>query len=211
MIALTIGKLLLKSSFQDHALSIFLECALSNKPLNLYKLNDYMIHMWNTLLRKFEKYPAQQKVLKVIFERGFQVNDEGKVSSGSIEIAHTQLAREAGVDRRVVDSTTEVILSDDQLKKVFQNIKSIPFLRDVAPLMGQGVVIITPDDASHKGIISDVSTVIAKHDVSIRQAVSDDPFFVNEPRLTIITDTKVPGSIVEDLLKLESVKGVSIS
>jgi CMP-2-keto-3-deoxyoctulosonic acid synthetase len=90
-----------------------------------------MIDMWSALLRKFEKYPAQQKVLKVIFERGFQVNDDGKVTSGSIEIAHTQLAREAGVDRRVVDSTTEVILSDEQLKKVFQNIKSIPFLRDV--------------------------------------------------------------------------------
>ncbi|MEZ5335362.1 MAG: ACT domain-containing protein [Methanolobus sp.] len=76
--------------------------------------------------------------------------------------------------------------------------------------MGQGVIIITPDDASHKGIISDVSTVIASHNISIRQAVSTIRFFVNEPKLTIITDTKVPGSIVEDLLKLDSVKGVSI-
>jgi Predicted regulator of amino acid metabolism, contains ACT domain len=169
-----------------------------------------MVNMWSTLLSKFEKYPAQQKVLKLIFERGFQVNDEGKVTSGAIEIAHTQLAREAGVDRRVVDSTTEVILSDELLRKVFQNVRSIPFLRDVAPLMGQGVVVITPDDASHKGIISEVSTVIAQHNISIRQAVSDDPFFVTEAKLTIITDTKVPGSIVEELLKLDSVKGVSI-
>lgn len=167
--------------------------------------------MWSTLIRKFEKYPAQQKVLKILFERGFQVNNEGKVTSGSIEIPHTQLARKAGVDRRVVDSTTEVILSDDQLRKIFQNVHSIPFLRDVAPLLGQGVIIITPDDASHKGIISDVSTVIAKHNISIRQAVSDDPFFVNEPKLTIITDTKVPGSIVEELLRLESVKSVNIA
>ncbi|MDY0386639.1 MAG: amino acid-binding protein [Methanolobus sp.] len=166
--------------------------------------------MWSTLLSKFEKYPAQQKVLKVLFERGFQVSDGGKVTSGTIEIAHTQLAREAGVDRRVVDSTTEVILSDELLKKIFQNVRSIPFLRDVAPLMGQGVVIISPDDAFHKGIISEVSTVIAQHNISIRQAVSDDPFFVTEPKLTIITDTKVPGSIVEELLKLDSVKGVSI-
>lgn len=170
-----------------------------------------MIHMWSILLRKFEKYPAQQKVLKLIFERGFQVNDEGKVTSGAIEIAHTQLAREAGVDRRVVDSTTEVILSDEQLSKIFHNVKSIPFLRDVAPLLGQGVIIITPDDASSKGIISEVSTVIAKHNISIRQAVSDDPAFTDEPKLTIITDTKVPGSIIEELLKLDSVKGVSIS
>ncbi len=166
--------------------------------------------MWSILLRKFEKYPAQQKVVKILFERGFQVNDEGKVTSGSIEIAHTQLAREAGVDRRVVDSTTEVILSDETLRKIFKNIRSIPFLRDVAPLMGQGVIIITPEDASHKGIISQVSTVIAGHGVSIRQAVSDDPVFLDAPKLTIITDSKVPGSIIEELMELKSVKGVSI-
>ncbi|KXS43474.1 amino acid-binding protein [Methanolobus zinderi] len=166
--------------------------------------------MWSILLNKFEKHPAQQKVLRLLFERGFQVNDEGKVISGAIEIAHTQLAREAGVDRRVVDSTTETILSDELLRKIFQNVRSIPFLRDVAPLLGLGVIIITPDDAVNKGIIAEVSTVIAHHDISIRQAVSDDPFFTTEPKLTIITDTKVPGSIVEELLALRTVRGVSI-
>jgi predicted regulator of amino acid metabolism with ACT domain len=166
--------------------------------------------MWSLLLKKFEKHPAQQKVLRLMFERGFQVNNEGKVTSGKIEIAHTQLAKEAGVDRRVVDSTTEVILSDDLLRDIFQNVKSIPLLREVAPLLGLGVIIITPDDAAHTGIISDVSAVIARHKISIRQAVSDDPFFTAEPRLTIITDAKVPGSIVEELLALDSVKGVSI-
>ncbi|MCQ6962105.1 amino acid-binding protein [Methanolobus chelungpuianus] len=167
--------------------------------------------MWSLLLKKFEKHPAQQKVLRLMFERGFQVNDEGKVTSGNIEIAHTQLAKEAGVDRRVVDSTTEVILADDLLRNIFQNVKSIPLLREVAPFLGLGVIIIIPDDAAHAGIISDVSTVIARHNISIRQAVSDDPFFTTEPRLTIITDSKVPGSIVEELLALSSVKGVSIS
>ncbi|MDQ1274641.1 MAG: uncharacterized protein QG610_213, partial [Euryarchaeota archaeon] len=69
--------------------------------------------MWQTLLNKFEKYPAQAKVLKLLFERGFQVNEEGKVTSGCIEIAHTQLAKEVGVDRRVVDATTKTIISDE--------------------------------------------------------------------------------------------------
>jgi hypothetical protein len=67
----------------------------------------YNLYVADTLLKKFEKYPAQAKVLKLLFERGFQVNEEGKVSSGSIEIVHTQLAKEAGVDRRVVDATTK--------------------------------------------------------------------------------------------------------
>ncbi|SES68224.1 hypothetical protein SAMN04488587_0555 [Methanococcoides vulcani] len=169
-----------------------------------------MVNMWSTVLKKFEKHPAQQKVIKILFERGFQVNDEGKVTSGSIEIPHTQLAKEAGVDRRVVDATTDTILTDELLTNIFQNVKSIPFLRDVAPSLGLGVIIITPEDAANIGILSNVSKVISDHGLSIRQAVSDDPHFNNEAKLTIITDSKIPGELVSDILNLQGVKGVSI-
>ena len=166
--------------------------------------------MWKTLLKKFEKYPAQIKVLKLLFERGFQVNEEGKVTSGSIEIAHTQLAKEVGVDRRVVDATTKTIISDEFLSTIFKNVHSIPFLRDVAPSLGLGVIIIIPEDASHVGILAEVAGLISKHNVSIRQAVSDDPYLTDNPRLTIITYRKVPGDLVDKILSLPSVKGVSI-
>jgi uncharacterized protein len=166
--------------------------------------------MWQTLLKKFEKYPAQIKVLKLLFERGFQVNEEGKVTSGSIEIAHTQLAKEAGVDRRVVDATTKTIISDEFLSTIFKNVHSIPFLKDVAPSLGLGVIIIIPEDAAHVGILAEVAGLISKNNVSIRQAVSDDPYLTDNPRLTIITDRKVPGDLVNKILSLPSVKGVSI-
>jgi uncharacterized protein len=166
--------------------------------------------MWQRLLQKFEKYPAQAKVLKLIFERGFQVNEEGKVTSGSIEIAHTQLAKEAGVDRRVVDATTKTIISDELLSTIFKNVHSIPFLRDVAPSLGLGVIIIIPEDAAHVGILAEVAGLISRNNVSIRQAVSDDPYLTDNPLLTIITDRKVPGNLVDEILNLPSVKGVSI-
>ena len=166
--------------------------------------------MWQTLIKKFEKYPAQIKVLKLLFERGFQVNEEGKVTSGSIEIAHTQIAKEVGVDRRVVDATTKTIVSDELLSTIFRNVHSIPFLRDVAPSLGLGVIIIIPEDASHVGILAEVAGLISGSNVSIRQAVSDDPYLTDNPRLTIITDRKIPGDLVDKVLNLPSVKGVSI-
>jgi len=149
-------------------------------------------------------------VLKLLFERGFQVNEEGKVTSGSIEIAHTQLAKEAGVDRRVVDATTKTIISDELLSRIFRNVHSIPFLRDVAPSLGLGVIIIIPEDAADVGILAEVAGLISGSKVSIRQAVSDDPYLTDNPRLTIITDKKVPGELVDKILELPSVKGVSI-
>jgi predicted regulator of amino acid metabolism with ACT domain len=166
--------------------------------------------MWSTILKKFEKHPAQEKVIRFLLERGFQVNSQGRVVSGNIEIPHTQIAREIGVDRRVVDSTCEAILLDRTLSNIFQNVHTIPFLRDVAPSLGLGVIIITPGDASKTGILGNVATAVARQGLSIRQAVTDDPYLTEKPLLTIITNTKVPGDLIEELMKIPGVKGVAV-
>ncbi|ATZ60870.2 MAG: amino acid-binding protein [Methanosarcinales archaeon Met12] len=166
--------------------------------------------MWTKIMEKFSKFPAQEKVIRLLFGRGFQINSEGRVVSGTIEIPHTQIAKEIGVDRRAVDATVKAILGDETLKKVFQNITSIAFLEHVAPLLGLGVVIIIPKNAQKTGILGEVATTIAKHNISIRQAVTDDPYFTESPKLTIITDARVPGEVVDALMKLPSVKSVMV-
>jgi|SRR5271157_620233 len=166
--------------------------------------------MWSEIIGKFKGMPSQEKVVRLLLERGFQVDKRGHVVSGKIEIPHTQIAKEVGVDRRVVDATTEMILNDDILKRVFMNIHSIASFRDVAPLLGLGVIIIAVDNAQNVGIISDVTMVISRFNLSIRQAVTDDPFFTDEPVMTVITNDVIPGELVSELRKLNSVKSVTI-
>lgn len=168
------------------------------------------VDMWTKIMERFSHFPAQEKICQLLLRRGFQVNPEGKVVSGTIEIPHTQIAKEVGVDRRVVDATIKAILGDETLRKVFQNIRSIAFLEHVAPLLGLGVIIIIPKNAQKTGILGEVATTIAKHNISIRQAVTDDPYFTENPKLTIITDTKVPGEVVDALMRLPSVKSVTV-
>jgi predicted regulator of amino acid metabolism with ACT domain len=166
--------------------------------------------MWSELLARFSKFPAQERVVEVLLEHGFQVNGVGAVVSDSIRIPDTEIAREAKVDRRAVDETTATILSDEMLKNFFSNIKTFVFLRDVAPILGLGVIIITPRDASQIGIIEEVTQTIAEYGVSVRQAVTDDSYFIDDPKLTIICDTRIPGALIDKILGLASVKGVSI-
>ena len=92
--------------------------------------------MWSQILDKFSAYPAQEKVVRLLLKRGFQVASDGKVVSGDIGIPHTKIAKEVGVDRRVVDATTEMILGDETLRKVFRNLETIAFLRNVAIILG---------------------------------------------------------------------------
>ncbi|MDY7081864.1 MAG: amino acid-binding protein, partial [Halobacteria archaeon] len=159
---------------------------------------------------KFDDSPSQQRVIKLLLERGFSVNDEGRVVSGEIEIPNTQIAQEVGVDRRVVDSTTSAILEDDELRGIFQNISSIPSLMDVAPVLGLTVLTIEVKDAASTGILAELSRIIADHGISIRQAVSDDPYFTDEPKFTVITNSDVPGDVITEIAELGFVEEVDV-
>ncbi len=166
--------------------------------------------MWSIIQEKFKNHPAQEKVIRLLLERGFQVNEEGRVVSGSIEIPHTQIANEIAVDRRVVDSTCETIRKEKTLLQIFRNVRTMPFLREVAPLLGLGVIVIAPDNAARKGLLGAVATAVAEHGITIRQAVSDDPYLTEEPKLTIITEGKVSGELVNTLTGIKGVKSVTV-
>ena len=165
---------------------------------------------FESIMGKFEGSPSQQAVIRLLLERGFSVNDGGRVVSGGIEIPNTQIARELGIDRRVVDSTTESILEDDDLRPIFQNISSIPSLRDLAPVLDLNVVTIEVHDADEPGIVARITSMIADEGISIRQTISEDPEFTDEPRLYLVTDGPLPGDLITALMDLDFVRRVEL-
>ncbi len=167
--------------------------------------------MFDEIMGKFEGSPSQQAVIRLLLERGFSVNDEGRVVSGGIEIPDTQLAREIGVDRRVVDSTTDAILADDQLRPIFQNISQIPSLMDLAPVLDLTALTIAVTDAGREGIVATVTGLLADHGISIRQTVSEDPEFTDEPRLHIVTDEPIPGDLLNEIRDLAFVRTIELA
>jgi hypothetical protein len=166
--------------------------------------------VWNVIRDRFKKYPSQEKVVKLLLEYGFQVNERNRVCVDNIDIPHAQIGEQAGVDRRVVDAACRLIRSDEFLSKIFENLHVMAFLRDVAPFFNLGVIVIEPVDAHQKGLLGKVATKVAEHDISIRQAVSDDPYLADNPVLTIITENKVSGELVEELISIPGVKGVTV-
>ena len=166
--------------------------------------------MWQEILDKFRRYPAQEKVIRLILQRGFQINEQARVVSGGIEIPHAQIAKELDVDRRVVDTRAQAIREDEGLWRIFRNVHSMTFLGDVAPILGLGVIEITPVDAAKTGLLGDVASAVARNGLSIRQAISDDPYFVESPKLTLITEGRIPGDLVRLLMEIEGVKRVTV-
>ena len=166
--------------------------------------------MFDEIMRKFEDSPSQQDVIRLLLERGFSVNEDGRVVSGGIEIPNTGIAREIDVDRRVVDATPDAILADEELRRIFENISAIPSLMDLAPVLDLTVLTVEVLDADQPGIVATVTGLLADAGISIRQTISEDPEFTDEPVLYIITDEELSGDLLTELRNLPFVRRLSI-
>ncbi|MFC7156416.1 amino acid-binding protein [Halomarina halobia] len=162
------------------------------------------------IMEKFENSPSQQAVIRLLLERGFSVDDDGRVVSGGIGIPNTGIAREIDVDRRVVDATTSAILDDPELRRIFQNISAIPSLKDLAPVLDLTVLTVYVDDADAAGIVARVTGLLADAGISIRQTISEDPEFTDEPSLTVITDEALPGDLINQVRALPFVRKIEL-
>ena len=65
-------------------------------------------------------------------------------------------------------------------------------------------------DAGNSGIIASATDLIATNMISIRQVHAGDPEFEENPALTIITEKPIEGNLINEFLKIEGVKRVSI-
>lgn len=158
---------------------------------------------------KFEKYPTQRKVVYSLLTYGLKIKNN-KIFCDNIEISDSKFARAIGIDRKVVLSTIKALKNDPELERLFSHLIPTCSLQEAAPLVGGGVLEIIPEDPSTSGIIANVSSVLAKEKISIRQAIGNDYALLKEPRFYIITEQPVPVSLLKKIKKIKGVKGISI-
>ncbi len=166
--------------------------------------------MWDRVKHKFDKFPARMNVARKIVELGLRVGENGKIYCGNVEINDVALARGAGVDRRSIRATVDVIMDDPELVEIFGNIfPAGTLLKNVASDLGFGVVEIEAQ-AGTPGILATATRLISQENISIRQANAGDPELEEHPKLTIITEKPVKGEMFTEFLKIPGVKRVSI-
>ncbi|UCH31324.1 MAG: amino acid-binding protein [Candidatus Bathyarchaeota archaeon] len=166
--------------------------------------------MWRKIKRYFTDLPAQLRVAKLLFERGFQVSEKGKVLSSRIEIPHSQIAKEAGVERRAVDNSVKTILSIPELRRIYMNLRQTCSLQEVAREFDLGVIVFTPKNARQAGIIANVTKKVSEKGLSIKQALAEDPDLSIHPKLTLIIDGEIPTGLIDEIRKLPGTHSVTV-
>jgi len=166
--------------------------------------------MWNKIKQYFEGHPERLSVVRVLVENGLTAK-KGEIFLNRIEIPPVRIARVAGVDRRTVNETLNVIDSIPELRMIFEEIRPAGHsLKEIAKHLNLGVVEIVPVDAKMPGILANSAMVLTKGGLGIRQAIVDDPELSPEPKLALIVDKKIPGELIPELLRIKGVAKVVV-
>jgi len=175
----------------------------------LYSSNVQICTMWKQIEHYFNDYPQRKKIAQKMMEYGIKIYNN-TFCCGLIELADSKIARAFQVDRRAVTATRDIITKEPELLKIFSNLTPTCHLKDVAPHMKWGVIEIIPVDPSMPGILAEVATIIASNNISIRQAIVDDFEFTEEPKVFIITEKQIPGTLLTTIKNAKGVKAVLI-
>jgi predicted regulator of amino acid metabolism with ACT domain len=158
----------------------------------------------------FNNYPERLKVARTLIENGLNTKN-GKIYLNQIEIPPIRIARAAAVDRRTVNETLSDINKNQKLKLIFEEIRPAGHsLKEIARHLNLGVVELSVTNAKNPGILSNTAAILNNANLSIRQAIVDDPELSPEPKLTIIVERKIPGELVSEILKISGVAKISI-
>jgi len=81
---------------------------------------------------------------------------------------------------------------------------------DLAPVLDLTVLTVAPTDAEREGIVAEVTGRIADRGISIRQTISEDPEFTDEPRLYVVTGGELPGDLLNEISDLAFVRKIEL-
>lgn len=165
--------------------------------------------MWRKIRDKFERYPSQIAVAKEFLRLGISVRN-GRAYCGEIELVPTKIAEAIGVDRKVVVMAIQNIEGDEELREVFSSLKPVANIADVARLLDFGVLEVYAE-STKVGIVAGITSILAREGISIRYILAEDPELSVESKLTVVTEEKIPGKLVDEFLKVDGVEKIVIS
>lgn len=165
--------------------------------------------MWKHIAKYFKDYPRREIVAKKMLEYGLRVKGK-KIYCGNIELSDSKVARALKIDRRSISSTLDLINKNKFLMDIFSKLHPTCHLKNVASALNWGVIEIIPSDPSKPGILAEVTGIIAKNNISVRQAIVNDFELTEEPRLFIITEKSIPAKLIPKLKSINGVKSILI-
>jgi len=166
--------------------------------------------VWSRVSDQFTHQKVRLQVARKMLEYGIRVSEDCRLFVGGLEVDYSSLARDVGADRRVVKQTARQIRGDEFLFSIFSKITPTgASLVPVISKLGYSAIVIEADPRA-AGVMSAAAAALAKHSIVVRQALADDPDMNPEARLTLVVEGHVPGSVIDELDSIDTVRSVTV-
>ena len=157
----------------------------------------------------FSGFTSKDKVARLLLQQGMSVRD-GHAYCGEVEQGDSAIGRACGVDRRVVRATLERISSTPSLDTIFSKLRCTLSMADLAPEIGCSSIVITPTDSTMPGILADITSVLYRAGISVRQAMVDDTGNNDAAVLLVVVYGKIPSDVIPELRACRGVSSILI-
>lgn len=166
--------------------------------------------LWSRVVERFSGQKVKLQVVRRMLEYGIRVSKDCRLYVGGMEVDYSALARDVGADRRVVKETARCIRDDEFLYSVFSEVTPVgASLVPVISRLGYSALVIEADPRA-AGVIAAATAALARHDVVVRQALAEDPDMNPGARLTLVVEGSVPGSVMDELNAVKTVRSVTV-
>jgi len=157
----------------------------------------------------FTGYPSQLAVAEAMLNHGISVRDDDAYVR-DIKQSDSALARAIGVDRRVVRSTIERILMNDDLSALFSRINCMADLSNAASFLGGSAIETVPEDDSRPGLMADIMNIVSQARLNVRQAVVSAGGDGEPTHLIITVDGNIDGSTLSSIRAVPGIASLII-
>jgi predicted regulator of amino acid metabolism with ACT domain len=166
--------------------------------------------LWSRVSREFRGKKVRLEIARKMLEYGIRVREDARLFIGGLEVDYSALSRDVGADRRVVKQTAEQIRKDPFLFSIFSKISPVgASLLPVIARLGYSAIVIEADPRA-SGVLAAAAGALSRYNIVVRQALADDPDMIPNARLTLIVEGPIPGSVIDDLNALQTVRSVTV-
>ncbi len=157
----------------------------------------------------FKDLPVKRRIVEGLYNHGISVRN-GKFYIGDMELSVTEVSKAFNVNRRTVYDTIRVIEEREEIKKVMGELRPVADIADIAPLLGNQVVVAYTSPGSFTASFGKFVDVIRKYGCYAKE-VTGRNIGKSESFMRAIFYRTVPTKVFDEMALIEGIQKLIIT
>lgn len=157
----------------------------------------------------FRDVPVKRRIVEGLYNYGISVRN-GKFYIGDIEISVTEISKAFNVNRRTVYDTLRIIEEKEEIRRVMNQLRPVTDIADIAPLLGNQVVVAHTTPGSFTITFGKFVDVIKKYGCYVKE-VTGRNIGKSDSFVRAIFYRTVPNKVFDEMSSIDGVQKLIIT